>query len=132
MAGADLAAVKVAYERLAAARGLDVIEAGAVFAAAVERFHIQARRRLFFGAVVAYGVPPADTCAASVQIEPSRWQDLVWGEAGDSGGISAFVRASAWRPSAPDALSVAWTEAFGRIELPGGADLSAELAFEWL
>lgn len=129
-AGDELAAIKGAFERLAAARDPNCIE-GAIggFAAAVARFHDRARARLLTGDFLAFGRPMGGPWAPSVQINPTWWHGLAWGH---DGGLERFVAATKWRPKPAGDWAVAWPEAFGRIELPGGADMTAEIAFEWL
>lgn len=129
-AGDELAAVRAAFERLAAARDPGgIVDAGGGFAAAVASFHERARRRLLSGEFLAYGQPMGAPWASPVRIEPAGWRGLAWGH---DGGLERFVAATNWRPKPAGDWAVAWPEAFGRIELPGGADMTAEIAFEWL
>ncbi|SUS08661.1 hypothetical protein DF3PA_350011 [Candidatus Defluviicoccus seviourii] len=129
-AGDELAAVRVAFERLAAARDRGCVDgASAGFAAAVASFHDRARKRLLTGEFLAFGRPMGGPWAPSVQIDPAWWRGLAWGS---DGGLERFVAATKWRPKPAGDWAVAWPEAFGRIELPGGADLMAEVAFGWL
>ncbi|HOT81678.1 MAG TPA: hypothetical protein PLQ12_00035 [Candidatus Defluviicoccus seviourii] len=128
-AGAELAAIKTAYERLADARDPSCIEgASGGFAAAVERFHDRARRRLLSGEFVAFGQPIAGPWTSPVQIDPAWWHRLAWGY---DGGLERFVAATNWRPRPAGDWMVGHT-AFGGIELSGGADMMAEIALEWM
>ncbi|MFZ1414147.1 MAG: hypothetical protein WAS73_06155 [Defluviicoccus sp.] len=132
-AGGELSAIQHAFECLAAARQTAaVVEAGDAFAAAVARFHKRARLRLLGGEIIAYGVPPADPWAAPVEIEGRLWEGLVWGAEEEGGLAGRLTKAQGWKPRPADAFSIAFTEAWGGVELPGGADLTAEIAFEWM
>lgn len=83
------------------------------------------------GEFVAYGRLPG-AWGEYVSIPPGGWCSLIWGNIGGYDGVAGIVKAQNWRPSEPDAWAAGWFDQLGCIELPGGADLDAEIAYAWM
>lgn len=128
-AGAELAAIKAAFERLVKAyRSADRAGAADSFAAAVYDFHERARRRLITGEVVAFGTLPEPWCPYG-RIPAASWPTLIWGDLGDFDGLDWR---QSWQPPQPDDWKVGRSGAFGTVELADGWDVPTEVAFTWM
>lgn len=128
-AGAELAAIKAAFERLVKAyRSADRAGAADSFAGAVCDFHERARRRLLTGEVVGFARLPEPWCPYG-RIPEVLWPYLVWGDIGEWDG---FDWSKSWQPPQQDDWKIGYSEAFGTVKLADGWDPPTEVAFTWM